>query len=408
MSGSVTGTVQFGTGFSVIGGVVNLAGLFIDGPPSSVDGSVVIFSGTSGGVVADSSGAFPLSFGATPTSAATINIGAFPSSSEIPQGTFQGLDVSVVVPSTFTGAPWPATGISQYIVNNNPNGGAGGSAVANFVVAFQGADQASVWAYNGVLTNNATVIDLNGTQLGHDIGTMIGIELDFNVVRKAGGIVPSGILDGVRLIGDSYVLPSFGASAVHVMVLGIATNLAWSGAFVTDDGAAAAGMSLGALGTGISQNSQPIFLHGYKSDGSLISHYIQSLSNDTLAIGAPVVSVQSMNLTAELPGYQIETATVLSRDSVGHTVYLNDYASNPAIIMGATPGTAQNFYRNTSHVFQTIAGAANLMLLGAAGALATTAMSLQVHNNGGTTEVPVTLGAADSGGTGFRALIVPN
>jgi hypothetical protein len=68
----------------------------------------------------------------------------------------------------------------------------------------------------------------------------------------------------------------------------------------------------------------------------------------------------------------------------------------------------ENVFRNTSHIFQTLAGAADLAKFQAAGGADTTGMLLTVNNGAGVNLAVVSLGANDSGGVGFKALRVPN
>jgi hypothetical protein len=83
-------------------------------------------------------------------------------------------------------------------------------------------------------------------------------------------------------------------------------------------------------------------------------------------------------------------------------------AQGPTIVSTQTTGTPLGILFSNTGMFIGQASAEYLALVTATLSLGQTVMQLRVYNTAGITNAPVTLGAPDSGGAGYRVLRVPN
>jgi hypothetical protein len=155
---------------------------------------------------------FPATFGAGPTDHVSVNIGDYSAAREIPASVLQGLVSKVVVPTSYTQAPWPNTAISGYVLNGNTTPGNSAVAILGFVGTT--ADVANPFGGNLIVSNASVFNYASGS--GHDFQGGVGLEINANIVKK-GVAAPHGILFGLKVGGgNSEAAPTLGANAVEV------------------------------------------------------------------------------------------------------------------------------------------------------------------------------------------------
>jgi hypothetical protein len=321
----------------------------------------VLYDGTNFQLVANSpyaTAAFPSSFGSTPSNTQQINVGSFPAASEIPAGVLQGLAVKVAVPSSFTAQPWPATAISAYITNNN-TASASASASAIFSFAGQTIDTSGTqWGLNTITANCASVGCTTGS--GHQNGNIIGAEFDLNEM-KVGATTPIGQVVGIFLTGSSEVVPTNGAYGIRVKQLG--AGVPWTVGYQTDNGAATNGVIIGAAAASGAANSQPLTWSANSGSPIFMSaaldqnQYLEFTGTPDVG-GIIALNVQGRNSfkIGSNSGSGVNALTL----GGGFQALYGDLGT-AAVLLGNT--SAQNLYRNTTHIFQNIAGNANFATL---------------------------------------------
>ena len=181
---------------------------------------------------------FPSSFGSTPTKPFAVNIGALPSGDEMPAGAINTVTAEVLVPSSFTGAPWPSTAIAGYIVSANSN--SLNSNVALYGFAGIVADNANPYGLDADISNTGAVGTLAGCNCGHSF-VFATNELDFHIMKILGGAAPSGTILGLSILGDSEVSPTGYAGAIDVAAMGSNGVAPWSNGVRVRPGAVGAG-----------------------------------------------------------------------------------------------------------------------------------------------------------------------
>lgn len=214
-------------------------------------------------------GSFPGSIGSTPVDLLTVDIGSFPVGDKIPAGTLETFESSIVIPTSFTGAPWPVTNYSAYVQQNDTASGA--SAVPFFSKAIIGTTSTtnSVYGLNSILANQ-TAAQSNG----NDFNAMVGVEIDINLTALAGSAQPDGWIYGLTFRGASNTTTSSSEfMAIDLWALNSTTNTnPWLHGYYTRDGATSGSFVEGGCleppGTSPSQ-SQVFALRSRNSSGSL-------------------------------------------------------------------------------------------------------------------------------------------
>lgn len=393
---------------------------YVGASGASVLGHIPVFNSTTASLIADpSSETFPTPV-SSPIDLAVLSSGPGSSAiSEIPAGVVQGLVSKMLVPNTYTQAPWPCTNYSAYLINENTNDN-GASAVSYFSTAIVGRANSSVWNFNSIGTNVPSDPWGATPGAGLDFGIINGIELDFNIC-KVSSVQPLGQVNAIAINGASEqgVSPQGDAFAIHIYALNGAPLLSdetltaapWNFGFATEPGACIIGVYLNAANYGASQNSQLLQFVSTNSSSDLYVAEIYSdpAGNLNFVSHSGLVTAPSF-MSTSANGYYLDVGgtpqPVLYYGS--NEIAINDSGNHQAIIIGASPGTAATEYRNMIHYFQTVNGDTTLMELITPSVDGTTAMFLGVVNSAGYSVVPVTLGPVDSGSTGFRTLIVPN
>jgi hypothetical protein len=229
--------------------------------------------------------AFDSSAGSTPHNIFDLNINSFPAGNQIPLNTMQGIVSKIKVDTSSTLAPWPHTAISAYMLNG-PNV-SGGSSVGVFSALSQNTNLLNVsqYAYNGVVRNlNGLDAAIDGN--GYDFDTLLGMELDVDVVKKSGSVTPVGTVIGLKIIGGSTVKPTHGASGIRIFPMG--TGLPWDTAYVVEDAAATTGMFIGAASAAAANvASMPLYWRGYDGSSASTLAHIQVGSDGSFQIFPP-------------------------------------------------------------------------------------------------------------------------
>ncbi len=254
------------------------------GPSLSVANEFALFNGTSGKLLQTSldklivhSYAFPSGFTSTPTNAVTFQFGtAFPIAGQMPAGTLQGIVSTMTVPNSYTQAPWPPATFAAYV--DNQNSANTNSTVGYFHTGYANAPGSgtlgnNVTGYNTVVQNTDPVNGYAAPNLGKDFGQMVGFEADNNIWKKAAGITPAGKVDGFVAIAGGEVVPTGGSTAFRVGYVG--GGVPWTTAFITDNGAASAGLVLGSVLNAVSQASQGIQLNALNDVGTAVPAVLQ-------------------------------------------------------------------------------------------------------------------------------------
>lgn len=180
---------------------------------------------------------FPASFpGSLPFDVMTINIGNYLTAWEIPAAVPQGFVSKMVIPTTYTQAPWPPTNFSGYCWNQN-NTGIGAPCVPFFSLATTtGGASSAVYHSNGIVSNAPPQYAISGTGHGTNFGALIGSEMNPNdwtgvLIRTTTGnthtsttidnlgsvvgLVPGQTVAGAGVVTGTQIV-SVGASSVVV------------------------------------------------------------------------------------------------------------------------------------------------------------------------------------------------
>lgn len=200
--------------------------------------------------------------------------------------TSDGLRVVANMPagSTVTGV----NTIGLYAINNAASGGLGQNMTLMYGLIHANANDAAVWGLNPVLSDSIGTAVTAGTGK-----TLTGIELDFSVTS------PNTVVQGISLIGTSVSQPA-GANAVTVSSLSASAlgTAYWTNAFVVDDNAALAALTIGASGSqGVSVAGIPIRFGAY--DSASVGHYLDVKAVPT---GAGTVGLSLLDNTANANG----------------------------------------------------------------------------------------------------------
>jgi len=388
--------------------VINCYSGSITSPGTTVLNSLALWGNTFGTELKEGNNApalhrwdFPASMGGV-TNAFAVNVGTY-TQVQIPVPVLQGISSMVRVPDTWNTPFWGNTAISGYI----EGGGIGGpnqSAVAMFSVGTMRGDNGTpggagaVWGANFVATNCPKIDCTPGS--GFDSG-ITGLEVNTNVVDKGANPAETAVRGIMIAGGGPGQAPVHGSYAIEVATL--STNAPWLYGTFFRDGAVINAHNINkvvATGDGDSQAVNWKMTTGgadrsmglqYKQDG-----YLDFLGNPDLG------GVRALNLDAR---NAIRLSGVDAITLGGGCVNFLNGVNGLMAVCNTTP---QNVFRNTTHIFQTLAGAVDVAKLQAAGGADTTGMLLTVNNAAGVNLATVTLGANDSGGVGFKALRVPN
>jgi hypothetical protein len=347
---------------------------------------------------------FPSSI-TTATSAFEINVGSYPPSTEIPAAVMQGLTVKVAVPATYTQNPWPPTAISAFITNANANN-ANATAVALFGFAGTagdtGAAPGTVTGMNVVASNCAKLTCADGSGFN---GAVSGLEVNLDYKKKGAAQPSIGAAHGIRINGGSEVDAISGSFALHIDGLNLFTTpkLPWLYGIFSADGAATTGLFLGRASNSGDGTSQALAFRSRAAGADQDATFVYKEDQYLEFTGTPDLGgIRALNLDAR-NAFLINGVDAITMGG-GCVNFLNGVNG----LMALCNTVPENVFRNTSHIFQTLAGAADLFKLQAAGGADTTGMLLTVNNGAGVNLAVVSLGANDSGGVGFKALRVPN
>lgn len=295
---------------------------------------------------------FPAVTGTTPTNPFYINTGGFPESSQFPGAGLQAITSLVRVPTSYTGAPWPVTGVSSYVLSGNSQ--SGNSHVALFGAALTEADGANPYAINTVTTNGETIDPPSNS--GYDFNIAIGAELDFNIKKRSGGAIPSGAIIGITLQGGSEVSTSGYCAAIQVFGLGT-TSVPWTRGLHFRAGATGA---VGAIQidptswSGAGLYSQPIiFYSGAITDGNsdspppntLFRSLIRGTPSGSLELASESGFVTVSSVEASPMGLQIPEIPATS-------------------VANAAPGTQRLFFDSLDHKLKRKDSAGTIVIIG--------------------------------------------
>jgi hypothetical protein len=272
-----TKTPQSGLSIEINGAVYGFPGAGngnVIGPAPTTVNELTIWNSADGTAIKNGANveighthAWPATFGSTPTTGLLFQVGApWPAANQIPMGVFQGINSTMTIPTSFTNGPWPNANFAAYCDNQNSTI-MGNSCVPYFSVAVANGNATTVaYGNNMVVSNGNKAGAFNGFGLGKDFGALFGSECDVNVFKKSGGATPAGYVRCYEAIGGGEVIPTGGATAYHVAPF--ASGVPWSAGFETADGAATAGIALGAFGPpGNSVHSQGINFRTYNNIG---------------------------------------------------------------------------------------------------------------------------------------------
>ena len=297
--------------------------------------------------------AFPGSFGATPTNFMHVNIGAFPTSGEVPAGVMNGISSEMSVPSGYTQAPWPNANFFAGMLNAN-GGIAGNSAVNYLAMGMVTGANSLIDNFNSVCTNTTTTPWQPTTNTGVNFGECNALEADVNVL-KVSGAAPSGQVNGVELVGASEVVPTGDAYGVHLLPLG--SGVPWTVGFQTEAGAAVLAANIGPLAAGASQASQPIYLNATSSGSANLVASLQEDDTGQFVAAATVLETTTFNATGAVILQQSGTDII---QSGGSYFIFSDFGANGAIFLG---NSSNDLWRATSVVFSNVAGSANYLTI---------------------------------------------
>jgi hypothetical protein len=234
----------------IIGSIPNVASI---GPLTNVTITGGTVSGlTSLGIAGTMTSApsFPASFGSTPVSNWSLNVGNYPINETDPQGKLDSITSMMVVPSTFTLSPHPNSTFSCYLKSANPTAGNSNACLYGFVGSFgDGADPYG----DSIIVSNA-LYGL-GAGAGHDFTYLIGSERDIGVFTKPGAVTPAGTAFGYNAVTFSNTAPTGGTHG-HNCRLGAPGSQPFGECFRSEDGAATTGILIGAQAASANSSSQ--------------------------------------------------------------------------------------------------------------------------------------------------------
>ncbi len=277
--------------------------------------NAITFGIASGGVTVNGT----LATGDGATSPASVYSAIFPGV------TFADLAAtSFVVPSTFTLGQ--RTGQAVYFRNQCAASGGGRNGVGRFVAGTAEVNGAASWGDNSLLQDAAT--RTVGTGTGR---VLIGVERDFNVMN------PGTQVFGATYGGNSLAQPTT-ANAVTVNPLG--TGIKWVGAFVSMDGAATFGLSLGSASvSGNDVASQPVTLAYRDHTGVKQTVTLQAVSQGS-GTNAFVTLASTGGMDLSIGGAVLYAggATLSGGATIGGTVYASANSANFLSLSGNISG----------------------------------------------------------------------
>ena len=205
--------------------------------------------------------AFPPALPTTPLAISDLNVGNYTTANMLPAGVLEGYRSAIVVPNSYTQAPYPVCNYSAYVSQNNTATGA--SVVPYFSLAAFDTDapNSSIYGANHVMNNNA-----------HHFGAAFGVEYDFDIIPVAGGGAPSGSVYGISLKGGSTILPTGEVMGIDIWPLNVftMTNPWIHGIFTRDGSISGAFADIGTIAaTANPSTSPPISFRGRTAGGVL-------------------------------------------------------------------------------------------------------------------------------------------
>lgn len=282
---------------------------------------------------------FPTSFGATPTDLASINVGGFPASSQIPQGVPEGLAVLMNVPASYTSVGWPATAISAYSLSANTNQtGIGNSNAALFGFSGSLANFVNPYGGNLVCSNSPTPALVAST--GFDFSGLTCLELNPQVIKKAGGVQPHGNVFALKIIGGGEVAPIESSQAIDIFQLGV--SVLWGDLIKLEPGSGATAIEVGATAaSGSSLASMPIKLDSVDSSAGAHQGSIFANAFQQIVINPTAFLNSTAGNTLLTVGGQTSTTSATTPSSIAFDQY---YSPTPGlgqkIVLLGTVGTA--------------------------------------------------------------------
>lgn len=277
----------------------------VAGPGSSVLGNIAYWNNTSGTLL----GAAPAYVAGNPANASLYSQIANPANGYTK--IFNGMQFSQgpawtaveqyganqfgyqqALVGTLTFDPADAIGSGSGVAGYGKTARAGQNAVGVVGVAFGGAAGSNAWGMNPVANNSATSQIPN---TGVDMASMLGMEVNVNVLKKPGGVEPTiGNLFGIYLIGngDSTAGGGFGFA---VDKLGLALGTKWTASFVSLAGASNIAMVALPTGSGNNFPSQTIQLIGIDSGGTQNSAFLNATQSGDLLNSVTANSIFQVN-----------------------------------------------------------------------------------------------------------------
>jgi hypothetical protein len=389
---------------------------------------------------------FPANTGTTPVAVANLNVGSYPVAGLIPAPTVSGFTSAVSVPITYAEPKWPATAIAGYIENTGTASSGIGGTVAVFGQAQQTRNVPGVpFGANFIVQNCSWAVTGSCyASGGFSANGWEGLEINANILKLPGGVTPTGGLYGLALIGESEVSPTGngGSSGVLLFPLGWTNHVPWDFGLRTYDGAARlCGVCIGALGQqGPHVFSQGLNFVAYDDSSVRLNAAVQVDPGGFLNFVAPagLRSAGAGNAATAafdvfrtsgpwLAGFQSEDGAASTGLALGALGVAGPSVASQGINWRAYNASSapvvysEQFGGNGVMLRLAPTGGGNLFTVGptgspvtallfglAAGAGTTGITGLSVNNNAGVNAAAVTLGIPDSGGSGFRALRVPN
>jgi hypothetical protein len=299
------------------------------GPATSTLGNIAFFDTTSG----DSIGSAPSYQAGNPARSALYSVTSDPPTGY--SGFYNGLQISQggtfpasqqylgeavpvrqavvgtsVIPSTDT-TTWQAVGIAGYA--RGDVAGAGRNLVGAFGQATTTVANSNLFGANFLAVNN----DGSLSTVGYDANYISGIEVNINLWKKSGGLDPTiagGHVYGITIAGSGNVAAQISGSAgIVINQMSVGSNIPWNHAFLTYDGAAVNGVTLGATSTATnSVESQNLLFTARNAGGVAKSAKLNADINGSLQI---------------IPGL----ATVLFDSSVSATLVVQGGVGNTGV-----------------------------------------------------------------------------
>lgn len=276
-------------------------------------------------------GAWPSTFGSSPTAVNSIDFGSYPTAGKIPAGVMEQFAASMIVPATYTQQPWPNVNFAAYAENQGTTSGK--SVVNYFGLALANGALGYAAGFNSVVGNVSSANPFTGAGLGGNFGLLVGLEVNPNI-RKVGASAPTGSVEGIRLIGGGDdTRPLNGAYGINLFPLAgweTATLTYWTSFLFSQDGAISTPANdsyfanMGATGAGNSVHSQAIKGRARNGAGTDLGGYLQFAYtnnwyvNPALLVGSSSVA---MDTNALLQTYvssaSFQTSAVLRNDNGG-------------------------------------------------------------------------------------------